>query len=80
MSRWIYAGLIGLVTGWIARALLPGNDSMGFVWTTIFGVGGSYAGTFIGQKMGKLGASQVGGMLWSVIGAMVLLLLNRIVF
>lgn len=80
MSQWIYAGVIGLVTGLIARFLLPGRDSMGLIWTMIFGVAGSYVGTFIGQKMGKLGAGQMGGMVWSVIGAMVLLLLNRFVF
>jgi uncharacterized membrane protein YeaQ/YmgE (transglycosylase-associated protein family) len=77
MSRWIYAGLIGLVTGWIARFLLPGNDSMGLIRTTIFGVAGSYVGTFVAQKMGKLGEGQVGGIVWSVIGAMLLLLINR---
>jgi len=80
MSRWIYAGIIGLITGLIARFLLPGRDSMGLVWTMIFGIAGSYVGTYIGQQMGKLGAGQVGGMVWSVIGAMALLLINRFVF
>lgn len=77
MSRWIYAGLIGLVTGFIARFLLPGHDSMGWIRTMIFGVAGSYVGTFIGQQLGKLGGGQVGGIVWSVIGAMLLLLINR---
>jgi uncharacterized membrane protein YeaQ/YmgE (transglycosylase-associated protein family) len=79
MTQWLYTGLIGLATGFLARFLLPGDDSMGLIRTTIFGVAGAYVGTFLGQKMGKLGSSQAGGFIWSLIGAMVLLLLNRLI-
>jgi uncharacterized membrane protein YeaQ/YmgE (transglycosylase-associated protein family) len=80
MSRWLYTGLIGLVTGWIARFMLPGSDDMGLIRTTIFGLAGSYVGTYIAQKGGVPGASTTGNsIIWSVIGAMLLLFLNRLI-
>lgn len=78
MSKWISTAIIGFVSGLIARFLLPGNDHMGIIRTTIFGVGGAYVGTFLAQQMGKLGQGQAAGWLWSVLGAMVLLFLNRL--
>lgn len=78
MPNWISTAIIGLVAGLVARFLLPGSDSMGLIRTTLFGVAGAYVGTFLAQQMGKLGSGQMAGWLWSVIGAMVLLFLNRL--
>ena len=75
MTNWIYTALIGLASGLAARFLLPGNDSMGIIRTTIFGVAGAYVGPFVAQQLGRSGQ----GWLWSILGAMLLLFLNRLV-
>ena len=48
MTHWIYSALVGLVVGWVARFVLPGNDSMGILMTMLVGVVGAYVGTAIG--------------------------------
>ena len=73
MSKWISMALIGLASGLVARFFLPGNDSMGLIRTTIFGVGGSFVGPFLAQQLGQSGQ----GWLWSILGAMALLFVNR---
>ena len=78
MTKWLGTGLLGFASGLVARFLLPGDDSMGLIRTTIFGVGGAYFGAFLGQQMGSLGRGQPAGFLWTVLGAMALLFLNRI--
>jgi uncharacterized membrane protein YeaQ/YmgE (transglycosylase-associated protein family) len=77
MMQWIYTGLVGLACGWIARALLPGSDRMGLLMTMLVGVGGAYAGAFIGQMTGMLQKNQAAGWLWSIAGSMAILLILR---
>jgi uncharacterized membrane protein YeaQ/YmgE (transglycosylase-associated protein family) len=73
--------LIGLVAGFIARALVPGPDPMGVGGTLVLGVVGSFVGGFLGYVLfGKdvgEGALQPSGIIGSVIGAIVVLLLWR---
>lgn len=69
----VWTILIGFVAGLIARAIKPGNDSMGFIMTTVIGVVGSLAATYIGQAMGWYTAGQGAGFIASVVGAIVLL-------
>ena len=40
--------VIGLIAGLIARALMPGNQSMGLLATTLLGIAGSFVGGFVG--------------------------------
>ena len=65
--------LIGLVVGLIARALLPGDQKMGFIPTTILGIAGSLAATYLGQAMGWYQAGAGAGFLASLVGAIILL-------
>jgi len=65
--------LIGFVAGLIARAIKPGDDSMGIIMTTIVGIVGALAATYIGQAMGWYTAGQGAGFIASVVGAIVLL-------
>ena len=65
--------LIGLVVGLIARALLPGDQKMGFILTTILGIAGSLAATYLGQAMGWYQAGAGAGFLASLVGAIILL-------
>jgi uncharacterized membrane protein YeaQ/YmgE (transglycosylase-associated protein family) len=70
--------VIGLLAGLIARALLPGNQSMGLLATTLLGIAGSFVGGFIGSLFrtdGRVFDLHPSGLIFSVIGAMLLLLL-----
>ncbi len=69
----IWTILIGLVVGLIARALLPGDQKMGFILTTILGIAGSLAATYLGQAMGWYQAGAGAGFLASLVGAIILL-------
>ena len=71
----IWTIIIGFVVGLIARAIKPGNDSAGFIVTTVLGVLGSLAATYLGQAMGWYQAGQGAGFIASVIGAIILLAL-----
>ena len=70
--------VIGLVAGLIARALMPGNQSMGLIATTLLGIAGSFVGGFVGSLFRATAASSTctrPGLLFSVLGAMVVLFL-----
>ena len=69
----VWTILIGFVAGLIARALKPGDDSMGIIMTTIVGIVGALAATYLGQAMGWYAAGQGAGFIASVVGAIVLL-------
>ena len=69
----VWTILIGFVAGLVARALKPGDDSAGFIVTTLIGIAGSLAVTYLGQAMGWYTAGQGAGFIASVVGAIVLL-------
>ena len=72
--------LIGLVVGIVAKLLMPGNDPGGFIITTLLGIGGAIVAKFIGQQMGWYQAGEPAGFLAAVGGAILLLVLYRLVF
>lgn len=70
--------IIGLIAGLIARAILPGRQSMGLLATTLLGMVGSLVGGLIGSlfvRDGRLFDLHPSGLIMSVIGAIVVLLL-----
>ncbi len=73
--------VIGLVVGFIARALVPGRDPMGVGGTILLGIVGSFVGGFLGWVLfGKdldEGALQPSGLIGSIVGAVVALLVYR---
>ena len=69
----IWTILFGFIAGLVARALKPGNDSAGFIVTTLIGIVGSLAATYLGQAMGWYRAGEGAGFIASVVGAIVLL-------
>ncbi len=69
----IYMAVIGFIVGLIARAVLPGTQSLGIILTTALGIAGSYAAGFLGQSLGLYQAGQGAGFIGSVVGAMLLL-------
>ena len=69
----VWTILIGFVAGLVARALKPGDDSAGFIVTTLIGIGGSLIATYLGQAMNWYRVGEVAGFVASVVGAIVLL-------
>lgn len=73
--------LIGLIAGFIARALVPGRDPMGLLGTILLGIVGSFIGGFLGWAIfGKdfdEGALQPSGIIGSIVGAVIALLIFR---
>lgn len=69
--------LFGLVVGVIAKLLMPGRDPGGFIITILLGIAGALVGGFVGRAMGFYGDNQGAGWLMSILGAIVLLLLYR---
>ncbi|NTX05099.1 GlsB/YeaQ/YmgE family stress response membrane protein [Myxococcus sp. CA051A] len=70
--------VIGLLAGLLARALMPGNQSMGLVATTLLGIVGSFVGGFIGSLFrsdGRIFDLHPSGLLFSVLGAIAVLFL-----
>jgi uncharacterized membrane protein YeaQ/YmgE (transglycosylase-associated protein family) len=70
--------IIGLIAGLIARAILPGKQSMGLLATTLLGMVGSLVGGFIGSlftRNGRMFDLHASGLIMSVVGAIVVLLL-----
>jgi len=77
----LYLVVVGLIAGFVARLLVPGRDPMGILGTILLGVGGSYIGGFLGYVLfGKdinEGALQPSGIIGSIIGAVIALLVYR---
>ena len=69
----VWTILIGFVAGLLARAIKPGDDSAGFIMTTVIGIAGSLIATYVGQAMGWYQAGQTASFIASVVGAIVLL-------
>lgn len=73
MGSLIWIIVIGFVVGLVARALKPGNDSLGIVMTSILGIVGAYAASFVGKSMGWYADGEAAGFIAAVVGAIVLL-------
>ncbi|MGA9102153.1 GlsB/YeaQ/YmgE family stress response membrane protein [Aeromicrobium sp.] len=73
--------IVGLIAGLLARALVPGKDSMGILATLLLGIVGSFVGGAIWALFSddKILDFQAGGLILSVVGAVVALLIyNRV--
>ena len=72
--------VLGLVAGLVARALVPGNDSMGLVGTIVLGIVGSLIGGFL-LTLFTSGDADItpAGLIGSILGAIVALMLYRTV-
>ena len=67
--------LVGLVVGLLARAIKPGNDSMGWILTIVLGIAGSLVAGYAGRALGWYEPGEPAGWIASVVGAIVLLLI-----
>ena len=71
--HYVWMALIGFVVGLIARAILPGTQSLGIILTAVLGIAGSFLAGFAGQAMGWYAPDAPVGFIASVIGAILLL-------
>lgn len=61
---WLTTIIIGFVIGVLAKFLHPGRDNLGFIMTTLLGIGGSALAGFVGQKqVGITSANRRAGLL-----------------
>ncbi|MEO6318883.1 MAG: GlsB/YeaQ/YmgE family stress response membrane protein [Acidimicrobiales bacterium] len=71
--------IIGLIAGFIARALVPGDDSMGIGATIVLGIVGSFVGGFLADVLFRSEGEDRGlgpvGIIGSIIGAIIVLLI-----
>ena len=67
--------IVGFLVGLIARAVLPGNQRMGLIMTTLVGIGGSLAAGYGGQALHLYEVGEPVGFIGAVLGALVLLFL-----
>lgn len=76
-----YLVIIGIIAGYVARLLVPGRDPLSFVQTMVLGIAGSFIGGFLGYVLfGKdfeQGGIQASGIIGSIIGAVLALLVYR---
>jgi uncharacterized membrane protein YeaQ/YmgE (transglycosylase-associated protein family) len=77
----LYLLVFGAIAGYLARLLVPGPDPLGFLGTVLLGIVGSFIGGFLGyvifdEDLGQ-GAIQPSGIIGSVIGAIIALLIWR---
>lgn len=71
--------VFGLIVGAVAKLLMPGRDPGGIIVTMLLGIAGAVAGGYIGRALGWYGPEDGAGFLMSLVGAVVLLGIYRMV-
>jgi uncharacterized membrane protein YeaQ/YmgE (transglycosylase-associated protein family) len=71
--------VFGLIVGVIAKLLMPGRDPGGMIITILLGIAGAVLGGFIGQAIGLYGPEDPAGFFMSLLGAIALLFLYRMI-
>lgn len=79
MLGWIWAAIIGLIVGALAKLIMPGRDPGGIFVTMLIGIVGALIATFLGRQLGFYQPGQSAGFIGSLIGALILLALWRLV-
>lgn len=73
----LWAIIVGLVVGVLAKLMMPGRDPGGFIITVLLGIAGSVVAGWIGHSMGWYREGQGAGIIASILGAMLLLFVYR---
>jgi uncharacterized membrane protein YeaQ/YmgE (transglycosylase-associated protein family) len=75
----IWLLIIGLIIGALAKLIMPGRDPGGIIVTMLLGIAGSFIGGIIGRALGLYGPGQGAGFIVSVLGAILLLWIYRLI-
>lgn len=70
---------IGLIVGAVAKLLMPGKDPGGCLLTILLGIAGAAFGTYLGHLLGFYSLDDRAGFIGSVIGAMLILFIYRLI-
>lgn len=79
MGAILWTLVIGLVIGAIAKLLMPGRDPGGCIITMLLGIAGAFVAGYLGRVLSWYQPGEPAGFIASVIGAMLLLLIYRMV-
>jgi uncharacterized membrane protein YeaQ/YmgE (transglycosylase-associated protein family) len=71
--------VFGLIIGVIAKLVMPGRDPGGIIVTILLGIVGAVLGGYIGQAVGMYGPNQSAGVFMSILGAVLVLFIYRLV-
>ena len=71
--------IIGLIVGALAKLIMPGKDPGGIIITILLGIAGAFVGTFVGQALHLYQPGQSAGWIMSLIGALILLGIYRLI-
>ncbi len=75
----IYMVIIGLIVGALAKLVMPGKDPGGIIITILIGVAGSLIAGFLGRQMNWYATGESAGFIASIVGAIALLAVYRMV-
>jgi uncharacterized membrane protein YeaQ/YmgE (transglycosylase-associated protein family) len=80
----IWQLIVGLIVGILARLILPGKEAfpdgaLGWLLTALLGIVGAFLGTWIGAALWG-GSNYAAGWIMSILGAIILLLIVRLLF
>ncbi len=79
MLHIIWEAIIGLIIGALAKLIMPGKDPGGIFITMLIGIAGALLATWLGQALHLYQPGQSAGFIMSVIGALILLFLYRLI-
>src|SRR5205814_3498965 len=71
--------VVGLIVGALAKLIMPGHDPGGVIVTILLGIGGSVIAGLIGHAVGWYGEGEPVGFIASVIGAIIILAIYRVI-
>ena len=78
MFSLLWTLFIGLIVGAVAKLLMPGKDPGGWIITILLGIAGSFVASYLGRMLGWYQEGQSAGFIMSVLGAILLLFIYRL--
>ncbi|HCA16100.1 MAG: GlsB/YeaQ/YmgE family stress response membrane protein [Alcaligenes pakistanensis] len=71
--------IVGFIVGLLARAIMPGDQKMGWIMTAILGIIGAFVAGYLGQAMGWYVPGEGAGWIGSIVGAIIVLFIYGLV-
>lgn len=71
--------IVGFIVGLIARAIMPGNQKLGFILTVILGIVGAVVAGYLGSAMGLYETGEPVGWIGSIVGAIIVLFIYGVI-
>jgi uncharacterized membrane protein YeaQ/YmgE (transglycosylase-associated protein family) len=79
MFHVLWEAIIGLIVGALAKLIMPGKDPGGIIVTMLLGIAGALLAGWIGRAAGWYKPGQGAGFIMSIIGALILLFIYRLI-